>query len=140
MWTTKIVEISKTDIKCDVSVEFFKDGVKVNNFTFRNVSDPNSIKQLIRNQLAQYQRIDSLNEHDLIGDVDLSLPVAESPAPNQDELDQQMYTQKRQALVQAQKDLELGIIEQTEFDSLQADVKATKSTLKVTPITPAILN
>jgi len=81
-------------------------------FTFERVSNPESIKKLIHDQLRQYKKID---EADLVvGDVDLSEfePVVVVPIePTAEEVALATYANKLAKFHKYRKALELNIIE-----------------------------
>ncbi len=116
MWTTKIINIGKGAVSFDMVVEFYKDGVLVQTFTFVNIGDPDSIKARIQSQLNQYKRIDELDTTALLGDVDLTdIPTKE-----------QNYQIKEQELFKAKQYLNVGLMEQVDYDILLNEVKNLK--------------
>jgi len=113
MWTTEIIDINKRNALLDAVVAFKKDGVLIENFLFKNVSNPDTLKTLIYNQLQQYKKVDSIVVEETLGEVDLTsvTPIVKEPhVPTQAEIDEQTYSDKVGNLVQAKKAIELGVI------------------------------
>lgn len=139
MYTSKIVnvELDEEAILARITVEYYKDGVLVDTQVHRT-GELKTLAGIAQQQINEYQR------RDILVDYIAKPPIGESPIPSpveltQDQLNARAFQQKRQALVQAKQDLDLGLIEQSEFDSVQADVIQVKSTLKPVTITPTVL-
>lgn len=114
MWTTEIVSINKHATTVDVLVAFKKDGVLVEEFLFKRVSNPDTLKTLIYNQLQQYKKVDNIVVDEVLGEVDLTsvTPVTPEPhVPTQAEIDELAYSDKIIALFQAKKAIELGVLQ-----------------------------
>lgn len=113
MWTTEIIDINKRNALFDAVVAFKKDGVLIENFLFKNVSNPDSLKSLIYNQLQQYKKVDAIVVEDNLGEVDLTsvTPVVVTPpTPTQAEIDELNYSEKVENLIKAKKAVDLGVI------------------------------
>lgn len=120
MWTTKIKNVFKQgDTQFAFTVDFYKDGNLFDSFNFQNVSDPDSIKTLIRNRLNQYMKIDQLNIVE--GDIDVSLPVIS--LPTQHDLDLAEFQRQKSLVVSAKQDLDLGVISQQDYDAIVVTFK-----------------
>lgn len=127
MWTQIITEVKKHNASFEFGVDFLKDGVFYDHFDFSQVSDPASVKQLIRNQLSQYQKIDAIKESDLLGAIDITLPISDPiPQPTEEEKAKQAYADKKLQLTMAKQDLDLGLIDDIEYTAKVAEVKAAK--------------
>lgn len=126
MWTTKITSVTKQDLYFGMTVEFYKDGLLKHTFTFERVSDPNSIPQLIRDQLSQYQKIDVVNDVTLIGNIDVAVAIPITAPPTKEATDLQAYNQQRQLLVLAKQDLDLGLLDKAIYDSMVLATLAIK--------------
>lgn len=81
MWTAKIINSEKSDLDINLTVEF-TDGNITKTIPFR-VSNPDSIKKIIKTQLDQYEKVGSAVID--LGPVDTN-PV-DLPPPTQGELD-----------------------------------------------------
>lgn len=125
MWQADLVEVIKENGNLKVKVNY-NNGVVVYTKDYL-ISEPDSIKRIIKDQINQYQKIEDFQP--TLGIVDLSEPVeakkevAVEVAKNQGGL---TYLEKREDLIIAKKDLELGIIEQSDYDTLLAETKALK--------------
>lgn len=114
MWTTKIIDITKNKTTADYTVEFYKDAVLEETFTFERVSNPDSIKRLIHDQLQQYKKIDATQAESILGPVDLDEfePVVITPVkPTLEEKELIKYAEKLGDLVKLKRALDLGIID-----------------------------
>jgi len=113
MWTTEIIDVNKHATTMDVVVAFKKNGKLVEDFLFKRVSNPDSLKSLIYNQLQQYKKIDNIAVQDTLGEVDLTSvtpTVSEPHVPTEIEKDEIKYSDKVNTLLQAKKAIELGIL------------------------------
>lgn len=131
MWKTIIEQGTVTKHKSvfDFDVVFEKDGEFYDRFQFKNVSDPASIKQLIRNQLQQYQKIDSIDPVALEGEVDLTPPpTPEIPVLTPEELKKFEYEAKRQEVLKAKQDLDCGLLTTSEFQAKLSEAVSIKPT------------
>lgn len=133
MWTQNIIEIEKNKDTFNFVVDFFKDGEWHSNKRFNNVSDPESVHQLIRGQLAQLKKIDELALAP--GPIDVSVPVPEpAPALTPEELaakeKAELYMASKMKLMTAKQEVELGLKTQAEYDALltkaQTDIAAVE--------------
>lgn len=113
MWATKIVTVNKNKTTADYTVEFYKDSILEETFTFERVSNPDSIKRLIHDQLQQYKKIDATQADLILGPVDLNEfePVVITPVkPTLEEKELIKYAEKLGDLVKLKRALDLGII------------------------------
>lgn len=131
MWTTKIINTVKNTTTADYTVEFYKDSVLKETFTFERVSNPESIKRLIHDQLQQYKKIDIIDL--TLGDVDLSEfePVIITPAEQTaEERAYIKYAEKLSDLVKLRRAIELGITT-TELPKYIATLEYLKTNFNV---------
>ncbi len=129
MWKTIITNVVKDKGIFSFTVEFYKDEALYTSYLFDRVSEPSSIKQLVRNQLAQYQKIDELDENSLVGDLDLTLPPVEEPeivTPSKEVVDEEKYSENIAKLRSYEKAIALGITEKTDqnYLDLQTTLKS----------------
>lgn len=82
MWTANIISSEKSDLDINIIVEF-TDGTTIKSIPFR-VSNPDSITQIIKNQLDQYEKISTATVN--VGLVDVTVPLPPSPTPEQKDL------------------------------------------------------
>ena len=129
MWTANITSITKRadNLSFEMSVDF-TDGKQTFTIPFL-VSDPNSVKRLVANQINQYEAIDAFIANPPLGPVDVT-PEPAPPLPTDTDLAKQDYAAKRAALVQAKSDLSLGLIDQAVYDSLLQDTLTAQTTVK----------
>lgn len=125
MYTFKIAEVEKNLYKFNFTVDIFKDGAKITEHKFENVSDVDSVKQLIRNQVNQIKKIDELDLP--LGDIDISLPEPLPPVePTAEEIKLKEYTKKKGELTVLKLDLDLGLATQGEYQSKLNEIKSLK--------------
>ncbi len=107
----------------------YTDGQNTQEITDR-YSDPNeqTIKKIISDKINELNRIDAVNAliaNPTLGPVDLT-----PPQPTQEQLDENAYNQQRQQLIQSKQDLDLGLIQQSDYDSLLQDTQTKLNTVK----------
>jgi hypothetical protein len=114
-WKPKIGSIVDNENKAtfDCVVEFYKPGMaeQYAAFKFERVSDPDSLKKLIYQQLLQYIKIDRKAFE--VGDIDLTevIPEVVSPyVPTQDELNDEQFSKDLAKFKAMQKAVELGFL------------------------------
>jgi len=96
-------------------------------------SNPADEKRIIRDwvnaesALLASQLADKLNPKETPYEVDLT--PDEAPEPDPVVIAQQDYNQKRQLLIQAKQDLDIGLIAQADFEAIQTDALTAKTTL-----------
>jgi hypothetical protein len=122
MWKASIRSVlsDATPSVAQVTIEY-ADGERVKTVVER-ISDPNSIKQIALNGLKELNRADdiaSLIANPTLGELDFS-----TPGPTQGEIEKQTYEQKRRELIQVKQDLDLGLINQTTYETKLSEVKA----------------
>ncbi len=125
MWTATITEIVKEGAVAVVSVDFDQKGSPTFTYTYR-LSDPESLKRILSDQIAQLDRIDAFVAQQPLGVVDLTPAEVVIVPPTQDELDNLAYEKKYQELVQAKLELDLKIINQSAYDAKLAELAALK--------------
>ena len=87
-----------------------------------NYNSLSAFKNQARNRLASLNAAEA--DAVTVGVVDLSVP-APTP-PTQDQLDQQAYAAKRQAVLAIKQDVDLGLATQADLDKAVADAVAVK--------------
>jgi hypothetical protein len=124
MWTASITSISAdaTNSIADVTI-VYSDGDREKTVTER-ISDPDSIKQIVSNGLKELNRVDKIA--DLIANPPLGEVDFGQTEQTQEQIDAQAYQTKRQALIQAKQDLDIGLIDQETFETKVADVQTLK--------------
>lgn len=123
MWTTKITTIDKHKAVFDCTVQFFKNEVFYDEFTFKNVSEPDSIKRLIREQLNQYKKIDGLalkaGDIDAKEDVVVDTPIDKTEA----ELTELDFIDRLDKLKKMKVAVDLGFDLSTNYATLLGKLK-----------------
>jgi len=119
MWTSIIKQVYASDTPSIANVEIEYSSGKITKEVTYRVSDPDSITQIARNQIAEFERIDKINElikNPPLGVIGTTVSVVEKT-------EEQLFEEKRNDLIRKKKDLELGLIEQQEYDSLLIELK-----------------
>ena len=119
MLTSIIKQVYASDTQSVANVEIeYSNGKETKEITYR-VSDPDSITQISRNQIAEFERIDKINElikNPPLGEINTTVSIVEKT-------EEQLFEEKRNDLIRKKKDLELGLISQKEYDKLLIEVK-----------------
>lgn len=122
MWKANIQSVAtdQTASIANVTIKYINDDGRTKTVTER-VSEPSAVAKIASDGLRELNRIDTITEfisNPVLGEVDFALPT-----PTQEELDKQTYQQKRQELISLKQDLDLGLIDQTTYDTFLATLK-----------------
>lgn len=113
MWQHKVISNSWTDEKgARVDVEF-SDGTTIFNKSYfpQHIE---SLKKLIKNDIDSFESRKDVRDSITLGVLDLTpLPVVPQTT---EEIKQKKYNDKREELLLAKQDLDLGIINQSTYD------------------------
>lgn len=104
-----------------LDVEYFKDDILITVLSYR-ISEPDSVKELINNQIKQYKKVDAVDLGTLIGSVDLTVAEPTEVPPT----DQEIYETAKNNLRQLKEDLDLGLVSQDEYDGVLTQTKKLK--------------
>jgi hypothetical protein len=85
------------------------------------ISEPESIKKIALDGLRELERIDAVKA--LVENPKLGLLDFTVPEPTQEEVDRQIYEEKRMGLIRLKQDLELGLIDQKVYDEALMEIK-----------------
>ena len=110
---TQVIRDYENDKMANVTVSY-TDDLKVIEKVYR-ISDPKYLKQIIRDQIADLERNDALNElitNPPLGVIDVSTPT--TPTPNSIEI---LTEQKRGNLRALKNDFEIGLISKEEYNN-----------------------
>ena len=120
MWKAKVTKKILRGISLVIQVEFVN-GEKTYLTSFTN---PVNLEKEIRNKIVELERIEQLEEDTAIGDVDLTEPVLEPPPPpTPEEIKKQEYQEALVVLQTKKFQLNLGLIEQSVYDTELNKVK-----------------
>jgi hypothetical protein len=123
MWQAKDIKYNGDNSEGVIGVSVFFESDNGRKATIDNrVSDPDSIKQIITNSLVEFERKDKLAE--FLKNPPALEEIMKTEEPTVDE--NKEYNDKKQQLVQAKTDMDLGLITQREYDSLLDEVVALK--------------
>lgn len=130
MWKANIISIEQDPdaILARVKIQYLNDDTREKTVIER-ISEPETLKQIVANGIAELNRIDRVADfiaNPPLGEIDLT-----PPAPTDEQLNLQAYGQKKQELIQAKTDLDLGVIEKVAYEVLLADVKDAKSLINL---------
>jgi hypothetical protein len=134
--TLKKVEADPKNTNVPVLTFEFDNGVRVVEDIERGLYVDESIKNYCREKVksleiedgmaAEQAKIEDFIVNPPLGKIDYTIPE-----PTQEELDKQAYDKKRQDLIQAKQDLDLGLIDQTTYDTKLTDVKAVRVAIRI---------
>lgn len=119
-WTAELLKVNKIDptsLEIDVS---FSNGTDTRVVPFR-VSNPDSIKRIIKDQINQYEAIEAAVATLQLGAVDLTPPAkAPDPVP---ETDRQVFAEALTKYRRTKIAFDLGLVTQTALDNAATDMK-----------------
>ncbi len=125
MWSVQIKSIEQDPVPFIAKVTFeysHTDGRKQE--IVERISDPSAYTRIAKNGVNELERKDAINA--FIANPPLGAIDFTPPQQTQDQIDAQVFSQKRQALIQAKQDLDIGLIDQTTYDASLAEVSALK--------------
>lgn len=129
MWSVKITHISDDEEPNTARVSFHythTDGRTVTKI--ERVHEPSSLMQIARDGLRERERQDAIAALIAMDPATIDLTP---PEPTPEQIARNEYEMKRQRLIQARQDLELGLISQAEVDDLVTEAVSAKPTLEV---------
>ncbi len=129
MYTHKILDKGINNVGAlTVKVEFTnEDNSLVIPYTFNGIVSLDDLKTKVQSQLDFYNLSEQVKENIPDMEVDLTPVVVETPVQTPVTPPTQFYPQKRQELIQAKQDLDLGLIQQADYDALLQETIALKS-------------
>ncbi len=121
MYTHKIIDKGINNVGAlSVRVEFSnEDGTIVIPYTFNGITSLDDLKSKVQVQLDFYNLSEQVQEDIPNTEVDLTSMKIATPVEIPVEITpEQQYAQKRNELIQAKQDLDLKLIQQSDYDSL----------------------
>ncbi len=120
MWKVKINSISASDTVGIVVVELEYFNGERSKVVYERVGDKEAIRSIAQSGVNALNKIDDVQDlldNPPLGEIEFTTALSPEAIEKQD------YETKRQKLVQAKQDLELGLIKQDIFDTLLAEIK-----------------
>ncbi len=134
MWIAKNIVMNKVPrdlpnggkaMNFSFSSDIYKDDVFHHSYSEPNLGSPSNINKIIKDHLNFWEFIDGFQDSQPIDDIDNS-PIAQAQ-PTKEQIDAEILSKKKSDLIQAKQDLDLGIIDQTAYDTQLTDLKTTIS-------------